>query len=169
MKTLLVHVEPYISAHTLYLHTCPNVFLQYNVLLLGLLYHQILTRLSGDEEEPEEVEVRPKHPKVCPAVLAIPGALSLRLRDTSVCLLKGGASRGWLQASAISCKCDYQMAGKLPKGPAVILSPRQLPILTPAAIYTQDLSPVGPQSLRSSQSTVSIKQWFEIMAGHSCE
>ena len=24
VKTLLVHVEPYISAHTLYLHTCPN-------------------------------------------------------------------------------------------------------------------------------------------------
>ena len=24
VKTLLVHVEPYISAHTLYLHTCPD-------------------------------------------------------------------------------------------------------------------------------------------------
>ena len=40
VKTLLVHVELYISAHALYLHICPNVFLQYNVLLLlGLLYH----------------------------------------------------------------------------------------------------------------------------------
>ena len=55
MKTLLVHVEPYISAHTLYLHTCPNVFLQYDVLLLGLLYHQrlLLARDDANLYEPD--------------------------------------------------------------------------------------------------------------------
>ena len=41
METLLVHVEPYISAHTLYLHTCPNVFLQYDTKLYYWDYYTI--------------------------------------------------------------------------------------------------------------------------------